>query len=80
MKRTIKEIYEIIVKKRNNAIDDYIATNNFCKNKPFNQNESIVEAIKPSCELVRLKGEIEAYTDVLALLESSGVVEDELIR
>jgi len=80
MARTINEIYQLIIQKKNNAIADYMATNNFCKNKPFNQNESLVETMKPSFELVRLKGEIEAYTDVLCLLESSGVVEDELIR
>ena len=70
MKRTIKEIYEIIVKKRNSAYNHYTRIKN--------THNSI--SVEEKYLLNNLKGEIEAYTDVLALLESSGVVENELIR
>lgn len=75
MERTIEEIYKLIVIKRDNAINDKERThkNNYiCINgkKIYNVSDKEHE----------LKGEIEAYTDVLCLLESSGVVDDELIR
>lgn len=55
MKRTIKEVYELIKEKRNNAILSY-----------------------SNCSLEKrgeLKGEIDAYYDVLLLIENSGLIE-----
>lgn len=60
MKRTIKEIYDLINQKIESAKNSYHAE----KMKPYSSN-------KKCCEL---QGEIEAYTDVKILLETSEVL------
>ena len=57
---TIQEIYNIICEKRENAKRDMAL-----KKLAGKPNEATI-----------LYGEIEAYTDVLVLIESSGVLED----
>lgn len=59
MKRTIKEVYDLIKEKRDNALNDYRR----CKG----------EVVRPS----ELKGEIDAYNDVLSLIESSHLLEED---
>ena len=64
-KRSINEVYNILNKKRENALNDRDRERN-----------------KPICDIVvleRLYGEIEAYTDIIILLETSGLVEDEQV-
>lgn len=60
MKRTLKEIYELIQQKKENALNDL---NSYAPKTP--------------AEFMKLKGEIEAYTDVLVLIETSEVLENE---
>lgn len=63
-KRTIEEVYILLNKKRENALRD--------KDRERNNTEN--------CDLVkieRLYGEIEAYTDVIILLETSGLIKPE---
>lgn len=55
MKRTIKEVYELIKEKRGNAIVDL-------SNCPLEKRDE-------------LKGEIDAYYDVMVLIENSGLLE-----
>lgn len=57
MQRTIKDIYELIQQKRENAVND--------NKRPHTLIESY-----------QLQGEIDAYTDVLRLIETSGVLEN----
>ena len=66
MLRTIREIYILIKKKRDNAFNDLRAT---IDGREMNLDKEF-----------HLQGELDAYTDVLILLETSGVVEDELVR
>lgn len=61
MKRTIDEIYNIIVEKRKNAI--------------YDRTKQIRE--ENLDKFVRLNGEIEAYTDVLCLIESSQILKED---
>ena len=61
MKRTIKEICDLIREKRENIKKDLTAT--------------LDKDIK-----CRLLGQFEAYTDILALIESSGVLEEEQVK
>ena len=66
-KRTIEEVYILLNKKRENAIRDRDRKRNDLSNsKEWRDNESI-----------RLYGEIEAYTDVIILLETSGLIKPE---
>lgn len=67
MERTIDEIYNIIVIKRENARNDRERKRNDLSNsEEWRVNESI-----------RLYGEIEAYTDVLCLIESSQILKED---
>ena len=62
MQRTINEIYELIQQKKENAKNDL-------------QYERF--KIKPSINKVnRLIGEINAYTDIAILIETSGVLDN----
>ena len=73
MSRSIEEIYHLIIEKKENA---------------ENHIERIYKEIKKDeikeqhydCIYQKLKGEIKAYTDILILLETSGVVENEVVR
>jgi hypothetical protein len=58
MKRTIDEIYELIIEKRDSAIS--------AKNR---EPEKIVRE--------RLYGEVDAYTDVLILIETSQILKED---
>lgn len=67
MKRTIDEIYNIIIEKRRNARNDRERKRNDLSNsKEWRDNESII-----------LYGEIEAYTDVICLIESSQILKED---
>ena len=67
MKRTINEIYDLIKEKIEFARNDRERKRNDLSNtKEWRDNESI-----------RLYGEIEAYTDVKILIETSGVLKNE---
>ena len=62
-KRTILEVYILLNKKRENAIRD--------KDRiVLNYNNSS----QAHDNLVHLNGEIDAYTDVIILLETSGLI------
>lgn len=68
---TIQEIYELIKEKRDNARND---RERVCK-----QNYEYINGAKVyhvSNEEYELKGEIDAYTDILCLIESSGDLDD----
>jgi hypothetical protein len=68
MKRTINEIYELLKQKRKNAIND---REKYCM--PLGKEQPIKDfAIK-----CKLEGEIDAYTDIICLIESSQVLEKE---
>ena len=68
-KRTIEEVYTLLNEKIENAL---------------NQKHAIYEEMKKDeikeqhydCIYQKLKGEIDAYTDILCLIESSGVLDD----
>lgn len=62
MKRTLKEIYELIQQKKQNALNDL---NGYAPKTP--------------AEFMKLRGEIDAYTDVLILIETSKVLENEKV-
>ena len=62
---TLKELYETIKKKKENAINDLMREQaKLIKGKPVETEF-----------LSALRGEIDAYTDVIYLLESSGELE-----
>ena len=63
MKRTLKEIYELIKEKYKNANADMLRT--------------LDEKVRDNQKLYQLKGEVLAYYDVLLLIESSEVLENE---
>jgi hypothetical protein len=70
MKRTINDIYELLKQKRENAIND---REKYCM--PLGKKQPIKDfAIK-----CKLEGEIDAYTDVLILIETSKVLENEKV-
>lgn len=71
-KRTIEEVYILLNKKRENAISDRTATKN--KIKIENDNISLNDLFN---KFIELKGEIQAYTDVIILLETSGLIKPE---
>ena len=58
--KTIKEIYEIIKEKRENALNDRLSKGSLSVYNPY---------------IYELKGEIDAYSDVLTLIETSGVLD-----
>ena len=67
MKRTINEIYELIEQKKENAERDRERTLQEIRNiKDYDGNILKNE---------RIKGEVDAYVDVLILIETSGVLE-----
>lgn len=69
MQRTINEIYELLKQKKENAINDRERTrkNNY-------QYVNGVKVYHVSNKEYELKGEIDAYTDIICLIESSGLV------
>lgn len=75
MKRTINEIYNLIKEKSENAKRDIerINNSNNCNNvmdlHEWNNNERR--------KLDKLKGQVEAYLDVLYLMLNSGVLDDD---
>lgn len=69
MKRTIKEIYEIIVDKRRNARDHY---SRIRKESELPNDKTLFQTLYDHAMMDNLSGEIDAYTDVLCLIESSG--------
>jgi len=73
MKRTINEVYEEIKQKRDNTQKDleivYGKANDFLKD--FDFKSGVDEIMKNS----RLVGEVNAYTDIVTLIEESGVLE-----
>ena len=65
MERTINEIYELIKQKRENAFNH---RERVCM--PLGKETTINDlALK-----FKLEGTVDAYTDVIALIESSGLV------
>ena len=74
---TLKEIYELIKQKKENAENEikahYKEAYEMFKRKELTQVKEIEIELKDR----ELKGEIEAYTDVLILIESSEVLENE---
>lgn len=75
MKRTINEIYELIKQKRDNAKNDleivYDKVNDFLK--VFDFKSGIDMFMKNNYQLV---GEVNAYADIVAVIEESGVLEE----
>ena len=63
MKRTINEIYNLLLEKQENALNDL--TGEQLRKYPSNK------------KILKLQGEIEAYTDVINLIETSQVLADE---
>lgn len=61
MKRTINEIYNLLLEKQENALNDL--TGEQLRKYPSNK------------KILKLQGEIEAYTDVINLIETSQVLE-----
>ena len=68
--RTLQEIYELIKQKKENAERDLETTR---PKALIEKNDAEYELL--IMKLKELKGEIEAYTDVLCLIESSGVLD-----
>ena len=68
MRRSIEEIYHLIIEKKKNAENHYIRESKTSRTP----NDGRM--------LDMLEGEIKAYTDILILLETSGVVENEVVR
>ena len=60
MKRTINEIYNLLLQKKENASNDL--TGEQLRKYPSNK------------KILKLQGEIEAYTDVIVLIETSEVL------
>lgn len=71
MKRTIEEIYNIIIQKRDNATKDKERIRIKAKNEKNADEFAILLR-----DLRQINGEIEAYTDVLCLIESSQVLDE----
>ena len=68
MKRTIKEIYDLIDQKMESArLDLKIARE--CK------TGSLEEETRKNLRIEKLKGEVQAYIDVMALIESSHLMD-----
>lgn len=63
MKRTINEIYNLLLQKQENALNDL--TGEQLRKYPSNK------------KILKLQGEIEAYTDVINLIETSQVLANE---
>ena len=63
MKRNIKEIYNILKQKKENALNDL--TGEQFRKYPSHK------------KMLKLQGEIDAYTDVIILIETSEVLNDE---
>ena len=70
-KRTIEEIYILIKQKKENAERDRET-----KREKARIEENDAEYGLLIMELEELDGEIDAYTDILCLIESSGVLDD----
>lgn len=80
MRRSIEEIYRLIIQKRENAEKD---REKLYKQRIYMQREKSIISYEYEGIVKqenRLIGEIRAYEDILCLIESSGVVEDEIIR
>ena len=73
---TIQELYELIKQKKENAYNHF---ERIYKQRVYMQREKSIisyeyeSVVKQESEL---KGEIDAYTDVLCLIESSGDIDD----
>ena len=72
MKRTINEIYELIKEKKENAERDRQISYNTVE-----EAKNSEEYLNAKMRSKELKGEIDAYTDVICLIESSQVLEDD---
>ena len=69
MKKSVNEIYELIKQKKENAERDYEKQVGLAGYQVRLRDYDRDKAYE-------LKGEIEAYTDVLCLIESSGDLDD----
>lgn len=70
MRRSIKEIYNIILRER--RLSELALKTTIEHDKIENVSHPFVKG--------HIYGEIDTYTYILNLLETSGVVEDEIIR
>lgn len=76
MKKTINEIYELICEKIKNA---EIHRERIYKQRIYLQGKKSIMSYEYEAVVKQeseLKGEIEAYRDILCLIESSGVLDD----
>lgn len=62
MKRTINEIYNLLLEKKENALNDLTGEN--------------MRVYRSNKKILQLQGEIAAYTDVINLLETSEVLDE----
>ena len=67
--RTINEVYELLNKKREYALRDLDKTK-----KDLLQSIDYIEFNKAREKKDHLIGEIQAYTDIIILLETSGLI------
>lgn len=81
MKRTIDEIYNIIIEKRENAVKDLrnkmAQVSKLCAELTFDELEISIDYDYLKEKQRELTGEIEAYTDVLCLIESSQILKED---
>lgn len=71
MRRSIEEIYHLLIQKKENARND------MHRIMEENKDGFVIEDLM---KLQRVEGNYNAYTDILILLETSGVVENEVVR
>ena len=73
----LKELYKTILEKKENALNDFLRTAKEYDEKSKKIEKSILhyEVEKLWDKIRELKGEIEAYTDILCLIESSGEID-----
>lgn len=76
MKRTIQEIYELIKQKKESAERDLKRTKKLIDEEEWDYMEDEGKHSNNVVKYANIRGEIEAYTDVLCLIESRGVLDD----
>lgn len=77
---TIQEIYELIKQKKESAVNDLrhkmAQVSKLCAELTYDELQQCAEYDNLKDKENKLIGEIDAYTDVLCLIESSGVLDD----
>lgn len=74
MKRTINEIYNLIINQRENAKNQLLMLRKVNEFFKTSNDKTLFETLREHALMDKLRGEIDVYTNVICLIESSEVL------